>query len=157
MRQRNETLADFMASMTVPQTDGCHLWSGGLSGAGYPQIWDGSKLWAGNRLVLTNKLGRPIATGLFALHTCDNRACVNPEHLYEGTQRQNINDMIERKRHAYGERSPRATMSEATALKALRLRGTMKVPRLARHLNVSTRAIQHIFQRESWTHLTTPR
>ena len=47
-------------------------------------------------------LGRPIAPGMFALHTCDNRRCVNPDHLYEGTAGQNARDRAARGRTRNG-------------------------------------------------------
>jgi hypothetical protein len=36
------------------------------------------------------------------LHKCDNRRCINPEHLYHGTQKNNVDDMIARGRHVPG-------------------------------------------------------
>lgn len=52
-----------------------------------------------HREALAQKLGRPVAKGMDACHTCDNRACVNPDHLYEGTRKQNMADCTERGRH----------------------------------------------------------
>jgi HNH endonuclease len=45
-----------------------------------------------HRLVLERKLGRPIRPGFHALHHCDNKRCVNPDHLYEGTHKDNMRD-----------------------------------------------------------------
>ena len=46
-----------------------------------------------HRVALEERLGRPIKQGLLALHTCHNRWCVEGEHLYEGTHRDNMEDM----------------------------------------------------------------
>ena len=44
------------------------------------------------RIVLEKKLGRPIQDGYFALHKCNNRGCINPDHIYEGNRSQNMLD-----------------------------------------------------------------
>jgi hypothetical protein len=49
-----------------------------------------------HRLVLERKLGRPIKPLFCALHICDNRSCVNPNHIYEGTYRDNMRDRVQR-------------------------------------------------------------
>lgn len=49
-----------------------------------------------NRVALERKLGRPIRPGYWALHRCDRPACINPEHLYEGTRADNTRDREER-------------------------------------------------------------
>lgn len=54
------------------------------------------------RLALADKLGRPIAPGMFACHTCDNRRCANPAHLYEGDAASNGADMASRGRARNG-------------------------------------------------------
>jgi hypothetical protein len=51
--------------------------------------------------VLAEKLGRPIRKGYLACHTCDVRACINPDHLYEGTVTDNNRDTVRRGRHKY--------------------------------------------------------
>ena len=66
-----------------------------------------------HREALEQSLGRPIGTGMDACHTCDNRSCVNPAHLYEGTRKQNMADCTERDRHnkPKGENNWRAKVS----------------------------------------------
>lgn len=51
------------------------------------------KLRRVHRLVLAEKLGRPIREGMYALHTCGRRWCVEASHLYEGTHQDNMDDM----------------------------------------------------------------
>jgi hypothetical protein len=81
-------------------TTPCILWRGTLDWTGYGRVSAGNdrgKL--AHRVALEQKLGRPIAPGLQCNHTCDVKACINPDHLYEGTQKQNIADSIARHRH----------------------------------------------------------
>lgn len=71
---------------------------------GYPQKYDPKigKQRSHVRMVLEEKLGRPIKPSLSALHHCDNRRCIEPTHLYEGTQGRNMLDKMERGRCPVG-------------------------------------------------------
>ena len=54
-----------------------------------------------SRVALQIHLGRPLLDSECALHRCDNPPCVNPNHLYVGTLKQNADDMIRRGRAAW--------------------------------------------------------
>lgn len=80
----------------------CLEWTGNYfnhptKGKTYPYMYYKNKVWRGNRLVLFLFTG-DIPANKHALHTCDNTRCVNPEHLYWGTNIQNVKDMCNRKR-----------------------------------------------------------
>ena len=60
--------------------------------------------WSLARLVWHLKNG-PIANGAVIRHTCDNARCINPDHLVPGTQADNVNDMMDRNRSYWKERT----------------------------------------------------
>jgi len=84
----------------VSKTPTCWLWTGCTVGFGHGRftIWkQGTKL--AHRLAFRLVFGREPREGLFVLHTCDVPACVNPDHLYEGTAADNMRDCVSRHRH----------------------------------------------------------
>lgn len=86
----------------VESETGCWLWQRGQNkGYGKISTRKGGKPVTMNasRVALGKKLGRPVRDGMQACHTCDVPLCVNPDHLYEGTPRDNAADMMTRSRH----------------------------------------------------------
>jgi hypothetical protein len=78
----------------------CKIWTGHIGRHGYGTCGRGHRgpnLLA-HRVALAGKLGRPIRDGYLACHHCDVRACVEPTHLYEGTEADNALDVVERGR-----------------------------------------------------------
>jgi len=76
---------------------GCQIWPLARYTNGYPQVWinrpyTGTK--RGHRIILEQKLGRKIKLRFQACHSCDTPACVNPNHIYEGTQKDNIQESV---------------------------------------------------------------
>lgn len=74
----------------------CWLWKCVIGKRKYGGFWIGGKQYAVHCVSLFLKIG-PYAP-LYALHSCDNRECVNPAHIYAGTAKQNIADMDARGR-----------------------------------------------------------
>jgi hypothetical protein len=79
----------------------CILSTKSLTPKGYSQITVNGKRVYAHRHALENKIGRAIRPKFEACHTCDTPNCIEPEHLYEGTHRQNINDTITRNRRPH--------------------------------------------------------
>lgn len=79
----------------------CWLWTGAIV-RGYGQLWIGGRHAYAHRVSLEFRLGRSLAKRMFACHHCDTPACVNPAHLYEGTNSDNMRDASVRGRRYSG-------------------------------------------------------
>jgi hypothetical protein len=82
----------------VNKTDDCWLWMGSRNALryGYGVYGKGGKY--AHRLSWEIHHGRPIPPGMNILHRCDNPPCVNPDHLFLGTQADNVVDMVRKGR-----------------------------------------------------------
>jgi hypothetical protein len=76
----------------LPTEKGCWIWLGKINSQGYGQYYLKSKSWLAHRLIFTLLVGEIPESGVL-LHQCDNRMCVNPEHLQVGSNHDNILDM----------------------------------------------------------------
>ena len=89
-------------------------------------------------------------------HRCDNPSCCNPDHLFLGTQLENIQDMINknRQRSAIGEinKSSKLTEIEVIEIRNLYAQG-ISSRQLGKKFNINKSTILHIIHRRSWKHI----
>jgi hypothetical protein len=140
-----------------PET-GCWVWSAALRGKGrYGTIRVRGRHERAHRVSWLLHRG-PIPDGLFVLHDCDNPPCVNPDHLFLGTQADNIADCVHKGRFKVpdfrGEQNGRSKLTEAEARELLALRSSGLTQRqVADRFGISDVQVGDIWNGESWRHL----
>lgn len=144
----------------VDRSGDCWIWQGSLTRAGYGHMGTGGRaepnIYA-HRLAWELLRG-PIPPGMEVCHDCpggDNRACVNPAHLFLGTHLDNMGDMTMKGRGANGESLPQAKLTEdnVRAIRARYARGDIPMSALAREYGVSESTILRVVRRIDWRHV----
>lgn len=150
--------ATFDDQYRIDQVTSCHVWlrAKHRNGYGFLKV-DGEHVLA-HRFAWLRKHGRwPVPC---ALHSCDNRACVNVAHLREGTKKQNTQDMLAKGRIVIGvrhkgEANVRAKLTD-NGVRAMRdaFAHGESMRSLARRFRVSRPVVKGVCQRTAWTHVT---
>lgn len=100
-------------SLRIPES-GCWIWMSTMHPGGYGRVCSGKKPFFAHRVSYELKHGE-IPKGMMALHHCDVRCCVNPDHIFVGTQQDNMTDKVRKNRQARGSNHGNAKLTEDQA------------------------------------------
>lgn len=133
----------------VEKSSECWKWIGAKQSKGYGSFSIAGKTYLAHRVSYLLKYGS-IPTGLFVLHHCDNRSCVNPDHLFLGTARDNSLDMVAKGRISMNFVVRKTTRQEVEQIRLEYMLGFVSYRVLAKRYQLSPRAIGAIITHESW-------
>jgi hypothetical protein len=133
----------------------CWEWTGRVNGKGYGEIdfhqfshsYSHRIAW-----ILTNG---EIPDGLCVLHECDNPPCCNPDHLYLGTNKDNVDDKMRKGRHRCGQDAGTSKLVNEEVLEIRRLYNEdgMRISCIARKYRRGYNTIRYIVNGVHWKHL----
>ena len=142
----------FWTKVDIKDKEDCWEWQGAIQSKGYGSVGiSKGKTALAHRIAFEITYGE-IPNGLMVLHTCDDRSCVNPNHLYLGTHQDNMKDMVTRDRQARGERNGRSklTIEEVENIRRIYGMGNHTQQQVAYQFGVSISSIRKILSEEYW-------
>lgn len=138
---------------TIETDRGCWEWQGGFSKSGYGKVSYMDKSWRAHRLMFFFCYG--FAPDM-VLHHCDNRACINPVHLYEGNHKQNMNDMKVRNR-AFKPKGTKHSQNRFSNQDIINMRNLYEdgfgLDMLSVKYQTHREYVRQIVQRKRWKHI----
>lgn len=136
---------------------GCWEWDGHLNTYGYGKMNTGAKTESGSpRSELVHRLAYRLWVGdpgnLVVCHRCDNRKCLNPDHLFTGTTAENNRDMKNKRRNGAGEHHHRAKITEAQMheIRARFRAGGTSQRELGEEYGITQSAVSLIVRGKNW-------
>lgn len=147
----DKTIARFWAKVRRRADDECWEWIGDVTNEGYGKFKVKKQSQSSHRLAWLICRG-PITSGTCVLHACDNRLCVNPSHLFLGTNRQNTQDMVSKGRSRLtkkGSSPVKLTEEQVRELRSDRGRG-MAMRQIAAKYGISGKHARRIVNFHQW-------
>jgi hypothetical protein len=152
--------ARYFSKVSIPydgNPEQCWNWIGTRNSQQYGKIVIRGKWYGAHRVAWFLATGEDSAD-MFVCHTCDNKLCVNPAHLFLGSPQDNARDMVNKGRHTSpdisGERNPRAKLCDADipTIRQQVARGA-RTSGIARAYEVSRQTIDRIAKNQTWQHI----
>lgn len=135
---------------------GCWEFAGSKVRGGYGRITIGKRKFLAHRVSYGILVGK-IPNGMDVLHHCDNPSCINPKHLFLGTDKDNVADCIRkgRQRNAYGEKChfAKLTANQVREIRKIYKKGKIGCTKIGRIYGMSRSAILLIVKRIKWKHI----
>lgn len=130
----------------------CWIWTGNVGTNTYGRLTFNKRTELAHRLSYMLHYGQ-IPEGYWVLHHCDVRICVNPWHLFIGTNLDNVHDAVHKRRHCHGINHPRTILSEQDVQEIRRLAGAVPSRILAKKYGVHRTTISYVQLRNTWKHV----
>lgn len=149
-----ETQAVLLAGSIPEPNSGCWLWIRGLEKDGYGNLHVGQNHYVRAHRASYRAFVGEIPAGKHVCHKCDQRSCINPDHLFLGDHRINVADKVAKNRQAKGHRVGTSLLSEAQVAEIRKRYDAGEAQaELAREFGVVKQNICHIVHRQSWRHV----
>ena len=154
--ERDSWVERFQDKITIEAPGECWLWTGCRDIKGYGQFWLDGKVIKAHRAAWMLEHGT-IPPGQCVCHACDCPTCVNPSHLWLGTNAENAHDRDQKKRRPppRGTSNGRAkvTEKEVSEIRNLYKTGQYTQKQLGKCFGLSEQATGHIIRRRRWAWL----
>jgi hypothetical protein len=149
----------------VRKTDECWFWMGACYPCGYGEFHLPTKETVAAHRVAYQLLVGPIPVGMVLCHHCDERRCVRPDHLFVGTQRDNMRDMatkgrqgfqVDPTRAAHGEMNGKAVLTDeiVRSIRKKYATGKTSYPKLAKEFDICKSHVEQVVRRKIWKHVS---
>ena len=145
-------MSKFWSKVRIGSPDDCWEWKGSLHKLGYGQYRVAGNKYQAHRYAWILEHGR-IPENMCVLHKCDNRGCVNPAHLFIGTQQDNIADMVAkgRQRSAVGNKhTAKVTQEQVRIIRYWWSLGNMTQQRIGDYFGIKQPAVHAIVHNINW-------
>lgn len=161
MRNKTPFIEYFWARVRKNDLTGCWNWIADKDKDGYGYAYLGKTRIEGTKKYIkhrdkTHRLSwnmhnGAIPEGLCVLHKCDNPSCVNPDHLFIGTKKQNSEDMVAKQRNQRGEQRPLAKVTEEQVREIRASKESLT--KIGAKYGLAFQTVSQIKNRKTWRHV----